>query len=156
MNASNSLSYEIESTCRTLGRMCGCWPIGGRIIVDKIAKHLPPQPFRRLTTPVISALTYIGNDALNSILWPHVAQLFSAMDAINDTAERSDVICALLDAATLFYNQENCDRTTHNILLEQLAEKLIPLWKLQDSLYVQRDTGSSIIYLSHQYVIISN
>lgn len=130
MNASNIMTFEVVSTCRTLGRMCICWTIGGRIIVDKITKHLPPEPSRRLTTPVISALNHIGNDALNQVLWPHIQQVLEGIDNLHDL-EKADMLSAILDAAKLFYKQENCDRNTNLILNEYLGEKLIPLWDLK-------------------------
>lgn len=140
MNASNIMTFEVSSTCRTLGRMCICWTIGGRIIVDKITKHLPPEPSRRLTSPVITALNHIGNDALNQVLWPHIPHVFQGMENLHDI-EKMDMLCAILDSARLFYKQENCDRNTNKILVEELGEKLIPLWDLKNPGCSGKKTG---------------
>lgn len=121
------MTNEVRATSRILGRMCICWNVGGKIVVDKITKHLPPEPHKRLTTPVISVLTFIGNDALNTLLWPYITQLFNEMNEYDDF-EKADLHISILNAASLFYKQENYDRDVHKALFDEYGEKLIPFW----------------------------
>lgn len=139
------MTNEVYTTCRTLGRMCSCWTIGSKIVIDKIGKHLPPEPYKRLTSPVISALTFIGNDALNTVFWPHITEFFGRVHELEDN-EKMDVHTSILNAASLFYKHDNYNRDVHKALFDEYGEMLIPFWDHRDC-RTEKTTGTLQIRL---------
>lgn len=130
MNATGVILDDVIPVCRTLGRLCIQWPRGVQIVVDKVKKYLQPdEPIKRLSAPVICALTYIGNDALNQLLWPHIAAMFKCMKSM-EPKECLKLHCSILSAASIMYKQCEWDCVVDRALYMEFGDSLVPIWRL--------------------------
>lgn len=77
LNASNAQYCNVDPICRTLGRLCMNFTRGNQIVIEKIKTDLNAEkPHEILSAPTICAMTYISNEALNVVLWPHIQAMF--------------------------------------------------------------------------------